>query len=105
MSIGRISMMEFTTEEALESAEQFYDRIRAEAFPTLELVVNVRTGPTSLMSLAIYPNDESASSNLEARSKFQKEIEKTLTDSFFHEGKVSYFYQPKKEPKKKNPEV
>lgn len=94
MSIGRITMMEFSTEEALNSGEQLYKEIRAEAFPTLELVVNVRTGPTSLMSVAIYPSHESAASNLEARARFQKEMEANMKDSFFHEGDVSYFYQP-----------
>ena len=98
MSIGRVSMMEFSSKEEADNSEKLYDKIRAEAFPTLELVVNIRTGPTSVMSVAIYPSYESAASNLEARKKFQDEIEESLKDSFFHEGEVSYFYQSEPKP-------
>ena len=38
MSIGRISKLEFVSEEALKQAEIIYDKIRDEAFPTLELM-------------------------------------------------------------------
>ena len=95
MSIGRISMMEYESEEALEKSEIVYEEIRDAAFPTLELVVNIRTGPTSLMSVAIYPDYDSAASNLPAREKFQQQVESTLKDSFYHEGDVTYFYQKK----------
>ena len=82
MSIGRITMMEFTSEEAVDEAEILYEKIRAEAFPTLELVMNIRTGPTSLMSVAVYPSKESADSNLTAREKFQEKLDSSLKDSF-----------------------
>ena len=42
MSIGRITMMEFTSEEAVDDAEILYEKIRAEAFPTLELVNHIK---------------------------------------------------------------
>ena len=95
MSIGRITMMEFESEKALEKSEILYHEIRGEAFPSLELVINIRTGPTSLMSVALYPDYESAASNLPSREKFQKQVEATLKDSFFHEGDVTYFFQVK----------
>ncbi len=100
VSIGRVSMMEFTSKEEADHSEELYDKIRAEAFPTLELVVNIRTGPTSILSFSVYPSYESAASNLEGREKFQKEISAGLKDSFFHEGEVTYFFQP--EPKPRN---
>ena len=100
VSIGRISMMEFSSKEEADHSEELYDKIRAEAFPTLELVVNSRTGPTSILSFAVYPSYESAASNLEGREKFQEEISAGLKDSIFHEGEVTYFFQP--EPKPEN---
>ena len=72
MRIGRISKLEFESEEALKQAEITYDKIRDEISPTLELVVNIKTGPTSVVSIALYPNRKSAESNLPAREKFQK---------------------------------
>ena len=100
VSIGRVSMMEFSSKEEADHSEELYDKIRAEPFPTLELVVNIRTGPTSILSFAVYPSYESAASNLEGREKFQEEISAGLKDSFFHEGEVTYFFQP--EPKPEN---
>ena len=46
MSVGRITKLEFKSEEALKQAEITYDKIRDEAFPTLELVINIKTGQT-----------------------------------------------------------
>ena len=93
MSIGRITKLEFVSEEALKQAEITYDQIRDEAFPTLELVVNIKTGPTSVVSIALYPDSQSAASNLTAREKFQEALGATLTDSSMQEGEVSYFYK------------
>ena len=93
MSIGRITKLEFVSEEALKQAEITYDQIRDEAFPTLELVVNIKTGPTSVVSIALYPDSQSVASNLTDREKFQKALGATLTDSSMQEGEVSYFYK------------
>ena len=46
MSIGRISMLEFMKPEDVDAAEAYYKTIREDFFPTLELVLNIRTGPT-----------------------------------------------------------
>ena len=93
MSIGRITKLEFESEEALNQAEITYDQIRDEAFPTLELVVNIKTGPPSVVSIALYPDAKSAESNLPAREAFQKTLGKTLRDSSMQQGAVSYFYK------------
>ena len=37
VSIGRFSMMEFSSNEEADYSEELYDKVRAEAFPTLEL--------------------------------------------------------------------
>ena len=49
MSIARVTMLEFFTEEDLVNCEESYLKIREEAFPSAELIVNLRTGPTSAM--------------------------------------------------------
>ena len=93
MIVGRITKLEFESEEALKKAEITYDKIRDEAFPTLELVINIKTSPTSVVSIALYPDAQSAASNLPARENFRKSLGETLTDSSMQEGEVSYFYQ------------
>ena len=99
MSIGRVSMMEFSSKEEADHSEELYDKIREEAFPTLELVVNIRTGPTSILSFAVYPSYESAASNLEGREKFQKEISAGLKDSFFTKVRLPTFSSLNLNPK------
>ena len=93
MRLGRISKLEFVSEEALKQAEITYDKIRDEAFPTLQLVINIKTGPTSVVSIALYPDAKSAESNLPAREAFQKSLGKTLRDRSMQQGAVSYFYK------------
>lgn len=93
MSIGRVSMLEFVNTTDVDKAEEYYHEIREKAFPTAELVVNIRTGPASLMSIAIYPSYESAESNLAARNQYHEKIKANLKDTFYYEGDVSYFFK------------
>ena len=81
LSIGRIPKLGFELEEALKQAEITYNEIRDEAFPTLELAINLKTGPTSVVSIALYPDSRSAASKLPARKNFQKTLGKILIDS------------------------
>ena len=81
LSIGRTPKLEFETEEALKQAEITCNEIRDEAFPTLELEINVKTGPTSNVLIALYPDSRSAASKLFARENFQKTLGKKLIDS------------------------
>ena len=89
MSIGRISKLEFVSEEALKQAKITYDKIRDGAFPSLELLINIKTGLTSVVSIALYPDAKSAESNLPAREAFQKSLGTTLRDSSMQQGAVS----------------
>ena len=99
MSIGRISMLEFMKPEDVDATEAYYKAIREDFFPTLELVLNIRTGPTSLMSIAVYPSYEAAEANLPERQKMHDQVEATLKDTFYYEGDISYFYQQSKAQK------
>ena len=96
MSIGRISMLEFMKPEDVDATEAYYKAIREDFFRTLELALNIRTGPTSLMSIAVYPSYEAAEANLPERQKMHDQVEATLKDTFYYEGDISYFYQQSK---------
>ena len=69
MPYARISMMEFNSAEDMEIAEEDYQRIREETFPGIQMTINVRTGPQSLLSLGVYPDQETAQANLEGSKK------------------------------------
>ena len=56
-------------------------------------MINVRTGPTSLLNLAVYSSYEDAETNLPKRKEFQDILKDkfTVVDSFYYEGDITYF--------------
>ena len=46
VSLGRVTMLEFGAKEDLKTAESHCDKLKDSAFATLDLVSNMRTGPT-----------------------------------------------------------
>ena len=54
MSVGRITMIDFISDEAMQAAAKLYLATHKENFPNAKLIVNVKTGPRSVMTLAIY---------------------------------------------------
>ena len=88
MSIARVTMHEFNKENLHEEVEALYETIVDDYFPNLEQVINIKTGPTSGISIALYPSFESAETNLEGRAKMIELMEPYLMDSFYHEGEV-----------------
>ena len=97
MSIARITMMEFLSEKDLESCDNFYKTIQKEWFGNAQTAINVRTGPTSILSLAVYPSYEDAETNLPKRKEFQDIVKDkfTVVDSFYYEGDITYFENSK----------
>ena len=97
MSIARINMMEFLTEKDLESSENFYKTIQNEWFGNAQTVITVRTGPKSLLNLAVYSSYEDAETNLPKRKEFQDILKNkfTVVDSFYYEGDITYFENSK----------
>ena len=97
MSIARITMMEFLSEKDLESCDSFYQTIQKEWFGNAQTAINVRTGPTSILSLAVYPSYEDAETNLPKRKDFQGILKGkfTVVDSFYCEGDITYFENSK----------
>ena len=55
----------------------------------LEQIINIRTGLTSAISIALHPSFESVESNLNGRTKPLELLGAHLKDGFHHEGKVS----------------
>ena len=97
MSIARINMMEFLTEKDLESSENFYQTIQKEWFGNAQTVITVRTGPKSILNLAVYSSYEDAEKNLSKRKEFQDILKTkfTVVDSFYYEGDITYFENSK----------
>ena len=93
MSIARITMMEYLSEKDVVASENFYQTIQKDWFGNAQTIINVRTGPTSLLSLAVYSSYADAESNLLKRKEFQEIVKDkfTVVDSFYYEGDITYF--------------
>ena len=82
-------MHEFKDKGMHDKIEALYETIVDEYFPQLEQVINIKTGPTSAISIAIYPSFEEAEKNLEGRAKMMDLLAPFTKDSFYHEGEVT----------------
>jgi len=60
MPIARVTMMEFFDESGMDEVEKIYAGVRDDLFPNLLQVINIQTGPTSGISIALYPSFEEA---------------------------------------------
>ena len=89
MSIARVTMHELIEEGMHDKIEALYSTIVDEYFPNLEQVINIKTGPTSAISIALYPSFEEAEKNLDGRAKMMELIGPFVKDSFYHEGEVT----------------
>ena len=69
MAYVRINMIEFDTlEEFKKRASAFRENV-AQIFPTAQLITAVATSDTSVLSVSIYPDKETADAALEQREK------------------------------------
>ena len=60
MSVGRITMIDWTSDEAMQDSFKLYLSTQKEYFPNAQAVINVKTGPLSMIFLAIYESYEEA---------------------------------------------
>ena len=88
MSIARINMLEFDTEDDLEQRANVYKNEAPKLFPNAEILLTIRTGPTSAMSVSVYPNDQAAEVALVKRDKHFKSAEIQPREAWYLEGKV-----------------
>ena len=60
-------------------------------------MITVRTGPKSILNLAVYSSYEDAETNLSKRKEFQDILKNkfTVVDSFYYEGDITYFENSK----------
>ena len=79
MSVARINMLEFETEDDLNKRAELYEKDAPTLFPNAEILLTIKTGPTTAMSVSIYPDKKSAEKALIRRDKHFKTAENTAT--------------------------
>ena len=93
MSIATMTMMEYLSEKDVVASENFYQTIQKDWFGNAQAIINVRAGPTSLLSLDVCSSYADAKSNLPKRKEFQEIVKDKfrVVDSFYYEGDITYF--------------
>ena len=90
MRVARISIAEFKSEGEVNRFVDDADRTFWDLYPTAEACYQVRTGPTSIINVTIYPNEEAANKTLSGRNQFVEEHRDSIIDTFFHVGEVAF---------------
>ncbi len=95
-------MLEWRSEEEfLEISDQF-NKESAKTFPDAEILLRIKTTPTSVIAISVFPNQEKAD---EAKIQRDKNFEKygaKVKDQWFLEGEVVQAYvKPQKFGQKK----
>ena len=69
MSVTRINMIEFDNETVADARAAEYQKNARKQFPDEDLIIAIRTSPTSAMTISVYPNEETAERALEMRAQ------------------------------------
>ena len=102
MRVARISIAEFKSESEVNRFVDDADRTFWDLYPTPEACYQVRTGPTSIINVTIYPNEEAANKTLSGRNQFVENHRDSIIDTFFHVGEVAFSKSAKTNLRKRN---
>ena len=92
MSVTRINMMEWRSEaEFLEISEE-YNKVSSKTFPDAEILLRIRTTPTSVSAISVFPNQDKADEAKIQRDKNFKKHGTKIKDQLFLEGEIFRAY-------------
>ena len=80
-------MAEFNSEESANTFEERYRTVAPPALPEANSLTMIRTGTTSMMSVALYPDIETANSTLQARKDMLEEFFGHIQGPMAHGGR------------------
>ena len=89
MSVTRINMIEFDNETVADARAAEYQKNARKQFPDEDLIIAIRTNPTSAMTISVYPNEEIAERAFEMRAQ-RMDNEKDVS-GWHMEGEISLF--------------
>lgn len=92
MSVARITMVDYISEEAADEFEAQYQILCPKMIPEADAFVLVRTGPISGLSLAIYKSEALAEETMPKRAEMLAQCPDSIKDMFHLEGPVSLHY-------------
>ena len=88
MSVSNVNIFEFHDENKANEWIGWYNIQGPIGFSEADILLFVRTGPSSGISVSVYPNDEAREAGWEARNEFQKQQSKYISNISTLEGDV-----------------
>ena len=88
MSVSNVNIFEFHDENKANEWISWYNIQGPIGFSEADILLFVRTGPSSGISVSVYPNNEAREAGSEARNEFQKQQAKYISDISTLEGDV-----------------
>ena len=67
MSYGRVTTVEFNSEQDAEELKVHYRDNAPATFPDAEILISIQTGPTTAVAVSTYPTKEALDASNEAR--------------------------------------
>ena len=97
MRISRVRMIDFVSEESSIAFEKEYIKRALELVPNALNLILTRTGPESLLHIAVYQNQEDVDSSLKAVEDFMVNWKGSIKDAIHLHGPVSQNYSKDKD--------
>ena len=92
MSIARVNMVEWRSEEEFLEISEEYNKKSSKTFPDAEILLRIKTTPTSEIAISVFPNQEKADeAKIQRDMNFEKQGAK-VKDQWFLEGEVVQAY-------------
>lgn len=91
MKIARINMIEFKSEEELLAQQDQWQKVVGDTFPEAILQMGVQVGPTSVMSISLYP-DQNTADNALAKRDLVFTTKADVMDGWQMEGPLRHFH-------------
>ena len=88
MSVARINMVDWRSEEVFFEKTKNTASTMRQSFPNAEIMLRIKTTPTSVVAISVYPSQEKAD---EARVELNKRVAgygDAVKDHWFLEGEV-----------------
>ena len=90
MPFTRINMVEFSSKADAEYALKTYREEASRLFPNAQILLQILTGPQSVMSISVYENPEQAEIAVAGRKQYVSLVGDRIRDVFFYEGDVDF---------------
>ena len=88
MSVSNVNMFEFHDEEKANEWISWYNSDGPSGFSEAEVLLFVRTGPTSGLTISVYPDDNARQAGSGVRQKFQAQQADYVREITVFEGDV-----------------